>query len=287
MKYKLDIQNMKHRVPIVTLLALTVLISRTAAAFEQPEPGPEAGGLRLSLVVTPHPEGGKEGYDVEVGLMNVSREAILLRANRWRSTRQEGGFQELLEAAVSIESSPAIGPWLGQVQVMPPLEGVTPELEHTLKSGQTLSLKWHTTGRHLKNSVSNPLEVQNPEFTENGLHSVQASLVITAAGSVVRLRSNEQLVPIGGSREMPKHTYGALRSADEKTKTATLGLGSLDKVVRGDRFLIHSGTIGMTWTLTLTNVEADHCTGTLEPSRVNPTPAFPRQGWNAALLPKK
>jgi hypothetical protein len=135
--------------------------------------------------------------------------------------------------------------------------------------------------------VSNPLEVQNPEFSENGLYSVHASIVIGVAERSVQLRSKEQLVPIGGSRELPKHTYGALWDARVETKTATLGLGSLHKIVPGDRFLIHSGIIGMTWTLTITKVEANHSTGTLEPARVNPTPAFPRQGWNAALIPKK
>jgi hypothetical protein len=103
----------------------------------------------------------------------------------------------------------------------------------------------------------------------------------------VLLRSNEQLIPIGGSRELPKHTYGPLWGAYEETKTAMLGLGSLHKIAMGDRFLIHTGTIGMTWTLTLTKVEADRSMGTLEPARTDPTPVFPRQGWNATLIPKK
>ena len=107
---------------------------------------------------------------------------------------------------------------------------------------------------------------------------VAFSIVVGTAGRSVLLRSNEQLVPIGGSRESPKHTYGPLWGADEGTKTATLGLGSLHKIVPGDRFLIHSGIIGMTWTLTITQVEADHSIGTLEASRVNPAPSFPQRG---------
>ena len=50
---------------------------------------------------------------------------------------------------------------------------------------------------------------------------------------------------------------------------------------------IQSEIIGMTWTLTITNVEADHSIGTPDPSRVDPTPEFPRRGWNAALLSKQ
>jgi hypothetical protein len=164
--------------------------------------------------------------------------------------------------------------------------GTPAEPEYTLKAGETLSLKWHTTGRRLKNSVSNPLEVQNPEFRENGLYAVHASVVVTLAGRPLRLRSNEQLVPIGGSHEAPKHTYGPVWQADEKTKTAMLGLGSLDKVAPGDRFRIQSGNIGMTWTLTITNVAADYSTGTLEPSQVDPAPAFPSRGSYGALIPR-
>lgn len=202
---------MKKRAVNLIPFVLTLLTLRGMVESTPSEPGPEAGGLRLRLVVT-SPEGGKAGYDVQIDLMSVRREVIPLRANHWRSARQEGGFQEYLEAAVSIESYPAIEPWLGQVASPP--EGTTPELEYALKPDETLSLKWHTSGRHLKNSVSNPLEVQNPEFTENGLHSVHASIVIMAAGRSVRLRSNEQLVSIGGSHEAPKHTYGPLCWAD-------------------------------------------------------------------------
>jgi hypothetical protein len=266
-----------------TLKLPKVQIPRTAATFEQPEPGPEAGGLRLRLQVIPSPESGNEGYDVQVDLISVSQKPIPLRMDSWPPLH-EGSFKDYLEAAVSIESNPAIEPWLGQVGAAP--EGTTPA-EYTLKPGETLSLKWHTTGRHLKNNVSNPLKVQNPEFAENGLYSVHASLVIGVARRTVLLRSNEQPVPIGGSREMPKFTYGPLWDTDEKTRTAMLGLGSLQKIVPGDRFLIHTGYIGWTWKLRITKVEADHSFGTLEPSILNSTNVFPARGSNAALIRKK
>ena len=274
---------MRKRTLILIPLVLPLLTLRGLAESTPPEPGPEAGGLRLRLSVTPNPGGRDEGYDVQVDLISVIRESIVLQAN-WRAGFHEGGFKEYLEAATSIESYPAIEPWLGQVQVGRDKER---QPEYAIKPGETLSLKWHTKGRHLKNKVSDPLEVQNPEFTENGLHSVHARLVIATAGRSVQLRSNEQLVPIGGSRELPKHTYGPLWDANEETKTATLGLGSRHKIMPGDRFRIQSGTIGRTWTLTITKVEADHSIGTLEPARVNPTPAFPLRGANAALIPKK
>jgi hypothetical protein len=261
-----------------------MLILRGLAAAALPEPGPEADGLRLRLVVTPLSKSGKSGYEVQADLVSVSPEPIRLRAIQWRARQQEGGFREYLEGALSIESYPAIEPWLGQA--FGPRQGAT-EPEYTLKPGEILSLKWRTEGRHLKNRVSNPLEVQNPEFVEDGLYSVHASIVLGVANRPVRLRSNEQLVPFGGSRKTPKPTYGPLWWAEEKTKTAMLGMGSLDQVLPGDRFLIHSGNIGMTWTLTITNVETDRSTGTLAPSQQNPLPAFPRQGSYAALIPKK
>jgi hypothetical protein len=266
--------------PLISFLTLLPRCGLAEPAL--PEPGPESAGLRLRLLVTPHPEGGKEGYDVQVDLINFTAESISLRPNHWRSGRNEVGIKADLEAAVSIESYPAIEPWLGQVGSRteePP--------EYSLKPREIVSLKWRTTGRHLKNRVSNPLEVQNPEFTEAGLYSVHASIVLTVAGRSVLLRSNEQLVPIGGSHQLPRHTYGSLWWSDEKTKTAMLSLGSRQRIMPGDRFLIQSGNIGLTWTLTITRVEADRSFGSLEPVRENPTPAFPGPGANAALIQKK
>lgn len=266
-------------------LVLATVGFRGLCASALPEPGPEACGLRLRLMISPQPEGGKEGYNVEADLVNVSPDAIPLQAVHWRSESHEGGFPQYVESALSIESYPAIEPWLGQVMFPP--KGAATEPEYTLKPGETLSIKWHATGRHMKNKVSNPLEVQNPEFIQSGLHSVHASVVVMAAGREVHVRSNEQLVPIGGSREAPKHTYGPLWWTNEQTKTAILGLGALNQVVPGDRFLIQSGAIGRTWTLTITKVETSQSTGTLEPSRVNPTPTFPSRGTYAALIQKK
>ncbi len=271
---------MKARVLIFAPLMLAMPIS--CALANLPEPGPEERGLRLRLAVNARPTGEKEGYEVRVDLVNASAQPVPLRAHHWRSERQDGGFKEFFEAAVSIESYPETEPWLGQV--MAPLEGVICEPEYTLQLGETLSLRWRTTGRHLKNVVSNPLEVQNPEFSQDGLHSIHATIVLVAGAHPVRLRSNEQLVPIGGSRNMPKSTYGPLWRADETTRTAMIGLGSLHKVNLGDKFLIHSGLIGLTWTLTLTNVEPDHSMGTLNPSQTDPLPAFPGPGSHAAFI---
>jgi hypothetical protein len=259
----------------------SALLGISLGAGEEPvEPGPEAGGIRMRLLVTPQPSEKVEGYGVQVDLINTTREAIPLRLTRpW--SRTEDGIEARLEAAVSIESYPPIEPWLGQVMAD---RGEKSVPEYNLAGGQTLSLKWETTGRHLKNRVTDPLEVQNPEFTENGLYSIHATLAVTAAGHPLLLRSNEQLVAFGGSRELPKHTYGQLRWAEEGSRKAELNLGSQHKIAPGDRFLIQTGTISWTWTLTITKVEDDRSEGTLVPSQEDRPLPFPRSGSFAALI---
>jgi hypothetical protein len=272
----------RQSLPVILLaLSLTVLPGR--AAETQVEPGPEAGGLRMRLLVASAAQQGTEGYRVQVDLINVTRDKIAVRPSRpW--SRTEGGIEAHLEAAVSIESYPAIEPWLGQVMAD---RGEKSPPEYTLAAGETLSLKWQTSRRHLKNLVTNPLEVQNPEFAENGLYSIHATLGVMAGGHPVILRSNEQLVAFGGSLGLPKHTYGQVRWSEEKSRSAELNLGSQHKVTVGDRFLIQTGTIGWTWTLTISKVEDDTSTGSLAPSQENPPLPFPRWGSFAALISKK
>ena len=94
------------------------------------------------------------------------------------------------------------------------------------------------------------------------------------------------MVPIGGSRALPKHTYAALWWTDEKSKMAEIGLGSRHKIGPGDRFLIQTGNIGMTWVLTITKVETDRSVGSLEPTHVSPALRFPTPGSYAALIRK-
>jgi hypothetical protein len=240
------------------------------------------GGIRMRLLVTPKLEDPAAGHNVQVELINTTQNAISLRLTRpWGDSK--GGIEAELEAAVSIESYPPIQPWLGQVAMRGKGEA-SPEC--SLKPGQTLSLSWRTPARRLKNQVANPLEIQNPDFTQDGLYSVHATLAVTVAGQPLLLRSNEQLVAIGGSRELPKHTYGRLWWAVEESKKAELSLGSQHKIAVGDRFLIHTGTIGWTWTLTITSVKDDRSEGTLVPSQETPKLPFPVWGAYAALIEK-
>ena len=267
------------------LLLLTPAITRSAADPPPLEPGPESGGLRLRLAVAANPvEAGQEGYDVRLDLLNVSDHEITLRAN-WRAQEDDGKLEDYLEASTSIETYPPIAPWIGQVQ-----EGrrISPQPERVLKPGETLSVRWQTRGPQLKNRVTDPNAVQNPRFPTPGLYSVHATIVLNTPQVPVRLRSNEQLVPAGGSREMPRHTFGQLGEVDAGARTATLNLGSLHKITPGDQFRIRTGMLEF-WKLTITQVNPEFSTGRLEPEPVplessKVTPSVPERRMNATLL---
>jgi hypothetical protein len=220
--------------------------------------GPENGGMRMRLAVSPCLRGGKEGYDVRLDLINTSKQPIALTGN-WRN-EDNGDIEAYLEAATSIECVPEIAPWIGGVA-----EGQRklPQPSKVVAAGETLSLSWETQGRHLKNRVTNPNDVQDPTFKYDGLYSVHATLDVITDKGTVRLRSNEQLVSAGGSMAMPKYTHGPLWTVDREKKTALLGLGSLHKVEVGDEFEIGSPK-GKHWKLTITQVQEKMSIGKLE-----------------------
>lgn len=247
---------MDYRRPVIALFAL---ISLTSRAVAQPEPGPENGGLRLRLMVSPRSDAGKEGYDVRLDLLNSSDRPITLRTG-WRN-QDTGVVKDYIEAAASIECVPEVAPWVGGVEQS---LRTLPQSEQVLKAGGILSAQWQTEGRKLKNRVTDPGEVQNPEFPFPGLYSVHATVDVIKSDGTVRLRSNEQLVPVGGSRAMPKYTLGRLLWAgDGENKTATLGLGSLHKIESGDQFEIGYSK-GLHWKLTITHVEPRISSGNVE-----------------------
>jgi hypothetical protein len=141
----------------------------------------------------------------------------------------------------------------------------------------------------LKNRVTDPIEVQNPRFPFPGLYSVHATIDVITAARTVRLRSNEQLVAVGGSRAMPKYTFGRLWSVDPDKRTAILGLGSLHKVAVGDQFEIGNAKSGH-WKLTITRVEAGMSLGGLEllPTiRPQPESSMPAALMDATLIEQK
>ena len=268
---------MKCRLSVLTLLIFVTLNPLRAETAALPEPGPEDGGLRLRLVVAPRTEAGKEGYDVRVDLLNTSERAITLRAG-WES-EDTGDLKDYIDAATSIECVPAVRRWMGQVRQG---QRKSPQPEQVIKPGALLSVHWQTEGRHLKNRVTNPIEVQNPEFPFLGLYSVHATVNVLTSEGTVALRSNEQLVPVGGSRAMPKSSLGQLMQVEPNGKTAMLNLGSLQKVEPGDQFQYSS--MREQGKLTVTTVKPGYSMGNLEvlfPTNAAP----PLRGTEVTLIP--
>ena len=270
---------MKTQVPILTLLILVTLHLRAAETAVLPEPGPEDGGLRMRLVVVPRTNVSKEGYDVRVDLLNTSEHPTTLRAG-WDG-EETGDLKDYIDAATSIECVPAVRRWSGHVGMWP---RKSPQPEQVLKPGAVFSVSWQTEGRHLKNRVTNPIDVQNPEFPFPGLYSVHATLHVITSEGTVTLRSNEQLVPVGGSRATPKSTLGQLLDVGADGKTAMLSLGSLQKVNPGDQFE-YSG-MREHGKLTVTKVTPNYSSGNLEVIfPTNGTP--PARGVEVMLIQKK
>ena len=264
-------------------LVLAASNVRPPAESAAPEPGPENDGLRLRLVVAPRAD-SKEGYDVRVDLLNVTKHAITVRAN-WPYEGDGGILKDYLEAFSHFETYPPIAPSFAQTGEGERRKSAQPE--QVLGAGEVLCLKWQTDRRRLKDT---PLRARyrgpEPEFPLPGLYSVHATVAVSTGGGLVLLRSNEQLVSVGGSREMPRHTYGSVLYSYPDTQTVMLNLGALQKTEVGDQFEIHTGIIGETWKLTITKVGLGHSEGTLEVMHKDcwRTPEFPRNGQAAVLM---
>ena len=250
-----------------------------------PEAGPENGGLRLRLVVRTGSQDGKDAHDVTVEVINVTTKPITLVAD-WPYEADKGNFREYLEAALSIETFPKIAPWVGQTMED---HRTSPQPQYVLKSGEGLTLKWLASGRCLKNKVTRPIETANPVFPSGGLYAVHAVIPMrTTVGSFL-LRSNEQLVSIGGNRELPKHTFGEVMWVDRETRTAGIDLGSLHEIENGDHFLIRTGMASF-WRLRVTRVHPARSEGALVPADAwgrgapETTPGFPKNGTTAKLI---
>src|SRR5262245_6526910 len=104
---------MKTHIPSLVFGLFTTWILHGSAFAADAEPGPEDAGLRLRFTVVPREDAAKPGYEVRLDLLNVSHQDVMLQT-AWRSD-QTGDVKEYLEAAASIESVPAIAPWIGGV----------------------------------------------------------------------------------------------------------------------------------------------------------------------------
>ena len=267
------------------------------AADALPEPGPENKGMRLRFTVKPEGAGTNEGYRVRLELINTTDQPVPLAAD-WGNDGQKGDFKEWLEAACSIETDPAIMPPMAQYLVS---LRTLPQPEFTLAPKEILAVEWVSIGRKLKNTISKPGYNSNPTFPTVGLYAVHASLSICSASNAaaraknlptrtpdgrgiilargrplpdelseaqphgeILLRSNEQLVPIGGSRELPRHTFGKVAWVNTNQNKAMIDLGLQQKIEVGDRFRVYTGRIGY-WDLKITKLSLTTAEESLQP----------------------
>lgn len=272
--------------PVVSLILCTSWAVPVQAA--PPEPGPENGGLRLRFVVTTDRQNNVDRHEVALELLNVTKEPIRVLAD-WPYEEDEGGFQEYVEQAVNLKTVPEIGPWEGQI--MSPNRN-SPQPEHVLAPDTPLMVKWSTTGRNLKNKENPTLDMSTQPLPTDGLYSVRAVVTIRTTKGTLTLESNEQKVPVGGSREMPKHPLGRTIRINADTLRASIDLGSPEKIAHGDQFILRTG-MGDFWRLTIDRVGPKESEGQLVPSdwsgRDAPAakPPLPTPGTLARLLAEK
>lgn len=293
---------------------VVVILLSTGACFAaestpSPNPGPETAGLRLRLVVESRRADFVDEFHVRVDLINVTDEPIKVSGD-WPN-HMKGSFQEYMEGATSIRTYPDITQW--GIQVMAPQQPV-PKAEHILAGGETLSVKWTTKGRRLKNRVIHPLSTRNPYFPSDGLYGVHAELLLkieveTEAGKtrrkeppspedeerpghrLVLLRSNEQLVSVGGSNRSPKTAIAGVQHVSDDLKTAQIDVGTVEGIKPGDEFLARTG-MSVLWKLTVTESRIGYSTASVKLEGFGTSrPAPPRDhellkpGESIGLLP--
>ena len=264
-----------------------------------PEPGPENGGVRLRFSVETTRSGTNDTHQVRIDLINVTDKPIRLLGD-WPGD-QSGPYEEYLESDVSIHTDPPFMPFMGQVGVE---RRRRPQPAFTLAAHEVLTVRWAASGRRLKNKSIHPVQTHDPFLTMDGLYAVYASLLLrpidaetaletdlmrrtwssvdsrsreerledfpkasaeSSPHGTIYLRSNEQLVPIGGSRMLPKPTLARLVWTDTNHDVATINFGSAQKIDPGDAFWIPTGYIGNVWRLEITNVAATSSSGLLTP----------------------
>lgn len=238
-------------------LVLFVFGSLGLGSDESPvEAGPENGGMRLRFTVRSLPRSGEEAFDVRMELVNTTEKPITLLTG-WEST-EPGDVKQYLTAAANIETRPRLARLRGATGFL--AERTEPQKQQVLGPQETLTLQWQTARRMLKNESL--FFSANPEFTQPGLYSVHVNLNVITGNGNFRLRSNEQLVCIGGSRSQPKATSGEILKVSRDRTKAEINLGTFDKVAVGDRFDISSKLFS--WRLTITEVGQSSSEGTLE-----------------------
>jgi len=287
------------------LMLAQVCLSADDVAF--PQAGPEVAGLRLRLLVkAKHGEAGDE-FQSRLDLINVTDKAI--RVSTGWPNHKKGSFQEYMEAAASIRTYPDITLW--GIQVMATWQPAT-QAKRVLGAGETLTVEWTTKGRRLKNRVLLPNSNRNPYFPSDGLYGVHAELFLNvetdaavlergekpASASAdkrrpVMLRSNEQLVSVGGSNRAPKAAIAIVQHVSDDFETGQISIGTAEGIKKGDQFLARTGMSAL-WKLTVTESRFGYSIvsvertpfGTEKPAKPRPHELI-KPGDSVGLIPRE
>ena len=249
----------------VILVLLSAEFSFASEPAALPQPGPENGGLRLRFMVDTRRADSVDEFQVRLDLINVTKTPIKLSAD-WPN-HLKGDFREYMEGAASMLTHPDITLW--GIQVMATRQSA-PRAEYTLASGEVFTVEWATRGRRLKNRVIHPNSNRNPYFPSTGLYGVHAELLLNVETKTVDgkwevpsnieeqpgrqpvlLRSNEQLVSVGGSNHAPKTAIAVVQDVSEDFTTGHIAIGTVEGIQPGDQFLARTGMSAL-WKLTVT-----------------------------------
>ena len=209
-------------------LSTGIYPARDTESETLPQPGPENAGLRLRLVVTSERVSNEDVHHVRLDLINATDQELTVSTD-WPH-ENEGDFEEYFESATSIHTYPEVMD--SGIQVLRDTRE-SPQPRHTISAQEMLTVQWTTHGRQLKNKVTRPTDNPNPSFPSAGLYSVHAGFAVPvdsgAAGDIrpVVLRSNEQLVSVGGSMHAPKQAVVQVYNVAADHSTCEIGVGSI------------------------------------------------------------
>jgi len=274
---------MKSFQDIISIIG--ILAMHTATAGETPS-GIENAGLRMRLAVKTDRVKAVDRHDITIEIRNVTTNPVTLQAG-WPYEENAGDFRDYLKEAVTFVATPEIGPWEGQI--MGP-NRTSAQPEYVLTPDAPLILQWQTTGRNLKLKENRALDMRTQPLPTDGLYSVHALVAVGTRDETVTLVSNEQDVPIGGSREPPKHPLGRIVRVAADERVATIDIGSAQKIAKGDQFIVRTGMTDF-WRLTIQHVFEEEAGGKLEPADAwgrdfEATPRLPTPGTLARLITK-
>lgn len=243
------------------LLLLLVPWALLQAGESLPEPGPENSGLRLRFVVTPVAGAEKRTNQFRVELLNVSQKPITLIAD-WPYEGNKGDFGYYVKTQLVFITSPRTLPFTYQTAG---IKRMSPQPRHTIRPGESFKVEWKAGDPQLIDCGERPLPIDyfpHPLLVP-GLYRVRVSIDLkTADDKTISLESNEQQIAAGGKTHRPKHSVGRMAAVEPKKARAEIDLGKIEKVEKGDRFVI-AVSLETRWHLTIDHVDEHRSSGVL------------------------